>query len=113
MIGNIEAVELYKIAFSVELGYNVKNSDGTYPHAEIVLNHQTIVSLSESNGWSDSSLNMQFCVNFGKGNKMALSTTYEVLKDSGQIHSALGPCDWNESMTDLSDKFGVRWYLAV
>ncbi|MNL89373.1 hypothetical protein D3C87_2196530 [compost metagenome] len=33
--GTEEAVGFYQRAFGAELGYNVKNADGTYMHAEL------------------------------------------------------------------------------
>jgi len=108
-----KAVELYQRAFNAKLGYNEKNQDETYFHAEIVLNDQTIISVSESDEWAKPGMNMQFSINFGKENKEALIQAYEVLKEGGQVRYPLGPCDWNECMTDLTDKLGVRWYLAL
>lgn len=111
--GTIEAVELYQKAFGATLGYNVQNPDDTYMHAEIVLNGQHIISISESDDWAVSGKNMQFCINFGSENEEALKRAYEILKEDGEIIYPLGPCDWSKCMTDVIDKFGVRWYLSV
>lgn len=111
--GSIEAVELYQKAFDATLGYHVQIPDNTYMHAEIKMNEQNIISISESNDWAVSGKNMQFCIAFGSGNDEALKNAYEVLKEDGQILYPLGPCDWSECMADLVDKFGVRWYLSL
>ena len=110
---SIEAVEFYKKAFSATLGYHAKNEDGTFLHAEIVLNGEIIISLSESFQWLEQGMNMQFCINFGKDNKQSLERAYEILKKDGQVRYPLGPCDWNECIADLTDKFGIRWYIAL
>lgn len=111
--GSIEAVELYQKAFGATLGYNVQNPDSTYMHAEIILNGQHIISISESEDWAISGKNMQFCITFGSENEEALKKAYEILKEDGQILYPLGPCDWSQCMADVIDKFGVRWYLSV
>ena len=38
-----EAVVFYQEAFGMTLGYNVKNPDGTYMHAELQKDGQTIL----------------------------------------------------------------------
>ena len=48
----------------------------------------------------------------GKENDAALKHAYEVLSRGGTVHYELGPCDWNEAMADVTDRFGVRWYIA-
>lgn len=111
--GSSEAVELYQKAFGATLGYHVQNPDHTYMHAEILMNEQHIISISESNDWIHAGNNMQFCINFGSEKEEALKNAYEVLKEDGQILYPIGPCDWSTCMADVVDKFGVRWYLSV
>ncbi len=109
--GSNEAVEFYCKAFGAELGYHVKNPDGTYIHAETFRDGQTILAVSEAK--ENAGANMQFCLNFGKENLEALTRAYKVLSEGGQVRVPLGPCDWNEAMADVTDKFGVRWYIAL
>ncbi|QUI23966.1 VOC family protein [Vallitalea pronyensis] len=111
--GSIEAVEHYQKAFSATLGYHVKNEDNTYMHAEITLDGQTIISISESDEWAISGKNMQFWLTFGDDNEDALKKAYDILKEDGQILYPVGPSDWSKCMADVIDKFGVRWYLCV
>lgn len=113
LVGSNEAVEFYKKAFGAELGCIGRNPDGTFMHAEIVLNNHLILSLSECSEWSTAGMNMQFGINFDKGNEAALINAYEVLKEGGHIHHPLGKCDWSEAMADLTDKFGIRWFIAI
>lgn len=44
----IEAVEFYKEAFGMTLGYNEKYSDGTYMHAALLKDGEEIFCVSES-----------------------------------------------------------------
>lgn len=107
------SVAHYLNAFGASLGYNVTNDDGTYFHAEIVRDGQTIFAVSHSEVWAKSGLSVQCCLNFGNENKAALEHAYSVLSQGGHVLSALGPCDWNACMADVVDKFGVRWYIAL
>lgn len=56
---------------------------------------------------------MQFCLHFGEGEENIVKKAFEVLKDDAEILFPLGPCDYSPYMTDLIDKFGVRWCLFV
>ncbi len=44
----IEAAQFYCKAFRMTIGYNAQNSDGTYLHAELEKNDQSIFAVSES-----------------------------------------------------------------
>ncbi|HEX2953426.1 MAG TPA: VOC family protein, partial [Bacillota bacterium] len=63
VVGSRDAVNLYLKAFNGSLGYNVKNSDDSFYHAEIdIFGH--ILSLSEANDGMDKRITgntMQFC----------------------------------------------------
>ena len=56
--GTEEAVPFYQKAFGATLGYNVKNPDGTYMHAELKVNGTQLLALSES-GSSNGTENMK------------------------------------------------------
>ena len=112
--GSAEAVEFYKKAFDAELGYNVKSTDNTYMHAEIKKGEQHIISLSEFDDFQSQSISgntMQFCINFGT--EKSVKKAYEILIEGGKINIPLGPCPWNTCIADVTDKFGVRWYIAI
>jgi PhnB protein len=115
VVGSREAVNLYLKAFNGSLGYNVKNSDDSFYHAEIdIFGH--ILSLSEANDGMDKRITgntMQFCFHYGEGNEDMVKKAYEILKDGSEILYPLGPSEFSPLMTDLIDKFGVRWGLFV
>lgn len=111
--GSIEAVKLYQKAFDAVLGYNVKNENGTFYHSELNVYGQ-IISVAErtdNNSECITGNTMQFCLQFSKGEEALVEKAYNILADNARILLPLGPCDYSTHMTDLIDKFGVRWCL--
>lgn len=56
---------------------------------------------------------MQFCLHYGEENESLVRKAYEILKMDANILMPLAPCEFSPLMTDLIDKFGVRWCLFV
>lgn len=111
--GSVEAVQLYQKAFGGTLGYHVKNKDGSYYHSELEVDGH-IISVAECDQKEYVTGNtMQFCLEFGEGQEAAVQKAYEVLQERAQINVPLAPCEFSTCMTDLVDKFGVRWCLYV
>ena len=107
---SIEAVTFYQKAFNVELGYNVKNDDVGYIHAELDIFGQ-VLAIAESNE-NTTGNNMQFCLHFHDNEKDIVSKIYEVLKiDARHIDYPLGECIYSPHMASLIDKYGVNWCL--
>ncbi|HBG01333.1 MAG TPA: VOC family protein, partial [Firmicutes bacterium] len=48
-IGSKEAVELYRNAFGLELGYHVLNEDGSYFHSELLKDGEPFLAVAEAN----------------------------------------------------------------
>lgn len=38
---------------------------------------------------------------------------YDVLRAGGTVIDPLGPCGWNPCCSNLIDKFGVFWWIAI
>lgn len=115
--GSVEAVELYKKAFDAELGSAYKHENGSYYHSELNVYGQ-ILAVSERMGMGQAvdvpavtGNVMQFCLHFTPKEKDCVTKAYEVLKEGAEILFPLGPCDYSSYMTDLIDRFGVRWCL--
>lgn len=116
-----EAIEFYQKAFGATLGYNVRNADGTFMHAELYLDRQLLLSLSESG--SDVGIEnvrrysptdyptMNFCVNLE--NEDAVKKAYDILIEGGNILLPLGPLPWSTCCANVIDRFGVFWYISV
>ena len=112
---SINAVDFYRKAFNAESRcYKHKDDDNFYAHAEIFINDQTVLALSDILHYDTaftSGSNMQFWITFN--DEKALSEVYEVLKENAKIHYALGPCEWCKAMADFTDKYGVLWHLSL
>lgn len=118
---SVEAIEFYQKAFGATLGYNVRNADGTFMHAELYLDGQLLLSLSESG--SDVGIEnvkrysstdyptMNFCVNLE--NEEAVKKAYDILIEGGNILLPLGPLPWSTCCANVVDRFGVFWYISV
>jgi PhnB protein len=118
--GSVEAVELYCRAFGATLGFHEKNPDGTFFHAELTVNGQFLMALSESTNdiWREyndrynakSLPAMQFCVSLD--DEESVRKAFDVLKEDANILSPLGSVPWAFLCANLIDKFGVFWYIA-
>ena len=112
--GSDKAVALYQKAFDAELVASYPYDDGTYMHAEVNIYGQ-ILAVSEANKDEEriTGTTMQFCLDFGEDKKELVQKAYDVLKDGAEIIYPLSPCDYSVLMTDLIDKYGVRWCIFV
>jgi uncharacterized glyoxalase superfamily protein PhnB len=119
---SIEAVEFYKNAFGMTLGYNERNPDGTFLHAALIRDGDEIFAVSESQNDNlveimlKSSLKysrptMSLGVNFN--NKEEVQKAYKILSVGGNVLFPLGSLPWSECAADVVDKFGICWYIAV
>ena len=114
--GTLEAVDFYCKAFNASPKNCFKAADGDnfYAHAEIAINDQTFLAVSESSLYDEKFIeanNMQFWLTFD--DEQALRNAYDVLKENAEISYALAPCEWCPMMADLTDKFGNRWCLNI
>ena len=113
--GTIEAVDFYCKAFNAKSAcFKASDEDDFYAHAEVFINGQTVLGLSEKAHYETNFVNgnnMQFWLTFN--DEQTLAVAYEVLKEEAEIHYPLAPCEWSKAMADLTDKFGIRWLLNV
>lgn len=115
---SIDAVVFYLKAFKMELGYNVKNDDGSYLHAELLKNGNEIFAVSENN--DDRIVNamlnatrptMSYGINLDSDEE--LEDAYLLLSEKGRILRSLGSLPWTPKSADVVDKYGICWYIYV
>ena len=118
----IEAVEFYKKAFGMTLGYYDKFPDGTYIHAELQKDGKTIFAISEyKNDELISTMHelarkrlwptMSYGINFET--EAEVQKAYEILSNEGTILREIGSLPWSACSADVLDKYGVYWYITV
>ncbi len=108
---SVEAVKLYKEVFGLELGYHVKNPDGTYFHSELYKDGQEFLSVVESsNNYMEENM-VQLSVSFDS--EAAVEKAYALLSEGGTIKTPLGPLPWSPCAADVIDRFGVWWYITA
>lgn len=118
----IEATDFYKEAFGMTLGYNEKFPDGTYMHAELQKDGETVFAVSErkndeliatmhktalSGQWPTMSYGLIF------DTEGEVKKAYEALIQEGTILRPLGVLPWSSCSADVLDKYGVYWYITV
>jgi PhnB protein len=119
--GSVAAVDFYQKAFGAALGYNEQNPDGTFMHAELYVDGELLLALSESNNdiakenrmkYSATTYPaMNFCVSMK--NEQAVKKAYDILKEDANILYPLGALPWSSCCANLVDKFGIFWYISV
>ena len=122
-----EAVELYKEAFGLTLGFNHSYEDVEwmkdwgvtvdgdfipqkgYFHADLTYNGETIlcVSAEGENGKTGKDF-IQLGLNLGS--EEAVKRAVSILSDGKVI---AGPISYNPCVADVVDKYGVWWFISV
>lgn len=118
----VEAVEFYKEAFGMTLGYNEKFPDGTFMHAVLLRDGHEVFAVSESqndtfvNIMLSSSLKearptMSYGITFD--NEDEVKKAYSMLAEGGKVLFPLGSLPWSSCCADVLDKYGVYWHITV
>ncbi|GIP51123.1 MULTISPECIES: VOC family protein [Paenibacillus] len=118
----VEAVEFYKEAFGMTLGYNEKFPDGTFMHAELLRDGQQVFAVSESqndafvqvmlaSSLQESRPTMSYGINFD--NEDEVSKAFSMLAEGGNVLFELGSLPWSSCCAEVIDKYGVYWYISV
>ena len=108
---SVEAVELYKEAFGLDLGYHVKNPDGSYFHSELYKHGKEFLSVVEAPNDNIGEYTVQLGVTFA--DEAEVRKAYILLSAGGTIKTPMGPLPWSPCAADVIDKFGVWWYITA
>lgn len=116
----LEAVEFYKEAFGMTLGYNEKFPDGTYMHAELQKDGKTVFAVSEAENGElvaamhemlEKGISPTTSCGIGFGTEEEVRKAYDMLSAEGVVRRPLGSLPWSACSADVLDKYGVYWYI--
>ena len=105
------AVELYQEAFGLELGYHVKNPDGSFYHSELYCGDEEILDVIESPHNEPKDNIVQ--VNMILDGESEVRKAFDLLSDGGTVEMPIGPLPWSPCAATLKDRFGVWWYISA
>ncbi len=108
---SVEAVELYKEAFGVELGYHVLNEDGSFYHSDLSRDGNYFFSVVESKELVSRRNPVQIGITCKDRDE--LQHAFACLAREGEISMEIRELPWSPCAAEVADKFGVRWYLSV
>lgn len=109
--GSAEAVELYKAAFGVELGYHVKNPDGSFYHSELCLDGVELFDVVERTGEAARERVAQLGFEFE--DEAGVRRAFDLLKEGGEVDMPVRELPWSPCAASVIDRFGVWWYLSA
>ncbi len=108
---SFEAVETYRKAFGLELGYYVLNEDNKgYYHSELMKNGEPFISVVDSNAVP---VNNPVQLGYEFHTRTELENAYKLLKTDGIVKMDVCELPWSPCATVVIDKFGIEWYLSL
>lgn len=107
---SVKAVELYQNVFGLELGYYVKNPDGSFYHSELNKNGKGFLSVVEASKDKADESFVQLGYEFDTPEEV--KRAFDLLKEGGKIDMPVGELPWSPCAASVYDKFGVWWYLS-
>lgn len=107
-----DAVEIYRKAFGIELGYHVLNDDGSYFHSELMKGKDEICSVVEDKDFCPGSGN-PIHLGYTFDTKEQLLQAFDLLKDGGHVDMDIRELPWSPCAAYVTDRFGVHWYLTL
>ena len=115
---SIEAAEFYCSAFHLSIGYHAWHEDGTYLHAELERDGNSIYAVSESKDEAIrtamiAATQPTISLGINLDDDEELHHAFGILEKGGHVLRPIGSLPWSPSSADLVDKFGVCWYLFV
>ncbi|HAN22097.1 MAG: hypothetical protein A2Y15_03780 [Clostridiales bacterium GWF2_36_10] len=121
---SFEAVERYKEAFGLTLGYHVIHDEEEigqhYFHASLMRGEEEIFAVSEFGNYLEdrylaeipiSRHNTEICL--GLGSEEAVKKAFSVLSEGGMVITPLESTSWNACVAQVVDKYGIGWFICI
>lgn len=106
-----KAVALYQQIFGLELGYYVKNPDGSFYHSELYRDGECFLSVVEASKDSKQEHLVQLGYEFHTQEEV--KRAYDLLKEGGTVDMPIGELPWSPCAGSVVDQFGIWWYLST
>lgn len=106
-----EAVPFYQKVFGLELGYHVRNSDGSFFHSELYSEGHPVLSVVESK--EQQLENNIVCLGMTLQDEAAVKRAFELLSAGGKVKMPLSSLPWSPCCAEVTDRFGVWWYITA
>lgn len=113
-----EAVELYRMAFVLELGYHVLNDNGTYYHSDLLKNGQSFISVAEAgNTYIAHEIDPHHInpveIGYTVESKEEFDRVFSVLKENGTVLLDVCVLPWSPRAAVVQDQYGIRWFITL
>lgn len=109
--GSLEAVELYRAAFGLELGYHVMSPDGKgYFHSELMKEGEPQFCVAEAPE-RPAGNPVQLGIDFQS--RKELEKAFSLLKTGGVVKMEPQELPWSPWCAEVVDRFGVDWFLSL
>ena len=113
----IAAVDVYCRAFGAEITFEMKDEKGRYAHCELSLDGKLFLAVSEAPENADTTQKKQWQTMafnvYDLKTEERVRQAFDILKEGALVFDPPGPCPWNRCCTNLIDRFGVQWWIAV
>ncbi len=117
-----EAVDFYREAFGLTLGYHELFPDGTYLHAALCRDGEEVFAVSESQNRPLVEMMLASSVKEARPTmsyglvldcEADVRKAFKVLKQDGTVMMPLGTLPWSACCAEVVDRYGVYWYVTV
>jgi PhnB protein len=95
----------------LELGYHVKNPDGTYFHSELYKDGEEMLSVAEAADGGGQEHAVQLGVTLES--EAEVEKAFALLGAGGTVKRPMGPLPWSPCCAEIIDRFGVWWYITA
>ncbi|HBL84662.1 MAG: hypothetical protein A2Y17_11040 [Clostridiales bacterium GWF2_38_85] len=121
---SFEAVERYKEAFGLTLGYHVIHDEEEigqhFFHASLMCGEEEIFAVSEFGNYLEDRHLAEITLSrhntelgLGLGSEEAVKKAFSVLSEGGMVISPVGSAPWNACVAQVVDKYGIGWCICI
>lgn len=121
---SFEAVERYKEAFGLTLGYHVIHDENDigqhFFHASLMRGGEEMFAVSEFGNYLEDRHLAEVPIarhttelGLSLGSEEAVKKAFSVLQESGNVIAPVGSAPWNACIAQVVDKYGICWFICI